>query len=213
MLEQLYLYLKEKVVSGADLSALSDELHEHVYSLVSTNKASDVIGVLLDMHILEDEQYILRQRINALLSPGGRERAQESPSQGSFFAAEAKDSSQDPNPNLSPGGVGSKFASPEGSPNPNPSPSPGPKRGHKGGSDDKEAPVLSPPNLTTPLGEDPVAALLKTMTDRHKQTLGALRQALEGEKDRRLAEIEKRLLRLVLGLGLGLGVGLGFRGG
>ena len=45
-----------KVVSGIDLHVVTDEMHEHVYNLVDSSHGADVVNVLLDMHILEDEQ-------------------------------------------------------------------------------------------------------------------------------------------------------------
>lgn len=65
-MEELYLYLKEQVASGREMEYLVDEMHERVYSLVSSARANDVVSTLLDMHILEDEQYIVKQRINFL---------------------------------------------------------------------------------------------------------------------------------------------------
>lgn len=58
------------MASGVDLAALGEEIHEFVYTLVSatSTKGADVVGVLLDLHVLEDEQTILRRRINEMLS-------------------------------------------------------------------------------------------------------------------------------------------------
>ena len=36
--------------------SIVDDMHEQVYSLVASDKAKDTIGILLDMHLLEDEQ-------------------------------------------------------------------------------------------------------------------------------------------------------------
>jgi hypothetical protein len=65
-LEELYLYLKEQVASGVDLSALADEMHEQVYSVLTPEKCALVVNVLLDLHILEEEQMWLRQRIKEM---------------------------------------------------------------------------------------------------------------------------------------------------
>lgn len=43
VLEELYLYLKEKVASGLDLETLSDEMHEHVYGRISSHKVGNEI--------------------------------------------------------------------------------------------------------------------------------------------------------------------------
>jgi hypothetical protein len=41
-LEELYLYLKEKVGSGVDFTTIADEMHEQVYSMVSSSKGTDI---------------------------------------------------------------------------------------------------------------------------------------------------------------------------
>jgi hypothetical protein len=38
------------------LETIADEMHERVYSDLSSQKGSEVINILLEMHILEDEQ-------------------------------------------------------------------------------------------------------------------------------------------------------------
>ena len=53
-IEELYLYLKEQVNSGVDLEALSEEMHDKVYTLVDSSKGGEVVGVLLDMHIVSE---------------------------------------------------------------------------------------------------------------------------------------------------------------
>lgn len=77
-LEELYLELKNKLNSGADIDNFSEELHEQVYSVVKdAQKGSFVVKSLLDMHILEDEQAMLKSEINSLL--GGQSSANGSP--------------------------------------------------------------------------------------------------------------------------------------
>ncbi len=71
-LEELYLYLKEKVASGVNLESITDEMHEKVYSTVSSSKGTEVINTLLDMHLLEDEQSLLKEKINSLLNSPSR---------------------------------------------------------------------------------------------------------------------------------------------
>jgi hypothetical protein len=39
-----------------------------VYSRVAANKSAEVVNLLLDMHVLEDEQQWLRQRIQVIYS-------------------------------------------------------------------------------------------------------------------------------------------------
>jgi hypothetical protein len=71
------LTVQEKVASGDDLGTIADEMHEIVYSQLSSDKGKEVVNMLLDMHILEDEQVMLRQRIQALLNPSPTGRAAE----------------------------------------------------------------------------------------------------------------------------------------
>jgi hypothetical protein len=78
-MEELYFYLKEQVASGMDLASMAEELHDHVYNLVSSSKASEVITLLLDMTILEDEQMMLKRKIFTYVneSAGGSAAYQE----------------------------------------------------------------------------------------------------------------------------------------
>jgi hypothetical protein len=69
-IEELYLYLKEKVGSGGNLENISDEMHQQVYSLLPSSKnASKLITFLLEMHVYEDEQNLIRSQISSLVSP------------------------------------------------------------------------------------------------------------------------------------------------
>lgn len=192
-LEELYLYLKDKVASGAELGSLSEELHEHVYSLVSDGgKAGDCISVLLDMHVLEDEQYILRQRINAMLSPGGGDRV--SP-EDDFFSAGAKEGSRSASSPRAASMAGdmsiaedkdstsSAHVGQDGTKS-TPSPSRRPPRRF----DHRE--ILDNAERGDP--EDVVAAALMS---RHKESVARLKNDLDAEKDRRLNELERRLHR------------------
>ena len=79
-IEQLYIYLKEQVASGVDLSTAAEDLHDQVYSLVSSAKAGQVISILLDIAILEDEQTMIKRKIFTFMnthSGGGRLSAAE----------------------------------------------------------------------------------------------------------------------------------------
>lgn len=53
-IEELYLYLKEQVNSnsGVDLESLAEEMHDKVYTLVDSAKGGEVVGVLLDIHVV-----------------------------------------------------------------------------------------------------------------------------------------------------------------
>lgn len=50
------------------LSNISDEIYERIRSLVSMDRASDVVTTLLNLHVIEDEQSLLRQQIGQLAS-------------------------------------------------------------------------------------------------------------------------------------------------
>mmetsp|Transcript_29107 Transcript_29107/g.40004 ORF Transcript_29107/g.40004 Transcript_29107/m.40004 type:complete len:1456 (+) Transcript_29107:23-4390(+) len=78
-IEELYFYLKEQVASGADLGSIAEELHDHVYNLVSSSKAGEVINLLLDMTIFEDEQMLLKRKIFTSVneSIGGSQQDEE----------------------------------------------------------------------------------------------------------------------------------------
>lgn len=79
-----------QVLSGVAVDDLADEMHEQVYSLIPANLGMDVLCMLLDMHILEDEQNMLRQRINSVV--GGAPES-SAPSSAEFLSADANGSS------------------------------------------------------------------------------------------------------------------------
>ena len=103
-MEELYLYLKEKVNADGELTdALSEEMHDRVYSLVEPSKCHDVVKAILDIHVLEDEQIMLKQNIDSFMnSPSSKERSgnispelkevQVTTSLDEHMSAEAKDS-------------------------------------------------------------------------------------------------------------------------
>jgi hypothetical protein len=66
-LEEFYLYLKQQVATCATLDTLTDDLYDHVSSFISSSKGTNVVNILLDMHILEDEQSMVRQQIQELV--------------------------------------------------------------------------------------------------------------------------------------------------
>lgn len=45
-----------QVNSGSDLSSVSDEMYNQVSQLVSSDVSTDAVNLLLDIHVLEDEQ-------------------------------------------------------------------------------------------------------------------------------------------------------------
>jgi hypothetical protein len=62
-IEQLYFFIKDQVSNGVDVSTAAEDLYDHVYRLVSSSDASQVINILLDMALLEDEQTLLKRQI------------------------------------------------------------------------------------------------------------------------------------------------------
>ena len=67
-IEQLYSFLKDQVSNGVDLSTAVEDLYDHVYTLVSSEEASQVISILLDMAVLEDEQTMVKRQIFTLMN-------------------------------------------------------------------------------------------------------------------------------------------------
>jgi hypothetical protein len=67
-LEELYLYLKEHVNSGMDLTHVSEEMYNLISQLIPSEESTEVVNLLLDIHVLEDEQILLRRKIASLLN-------------------------------------------------------------------------------------------------------------------------------------------------
>lgn len=44
--------------SGQDLSSVSDEMYSQVSQLVSSDVSTDAVNLILDIHVLEDEQVL-----------------------------------------------------------------------------------------------------------------------------------------------------------
>lgn len=61
--EELYLYIKEKIGSGIELETIMEEMHNHVYNLVSSSKADQLLSLLIDMSLIEDEQEMTQRSI------------------------------------------------------------------------------------------------------------------------------------------------------
>jgi hypothetical protein len=181
-IEELYLYLKEKISNASDLASVADEMHEHVYSMVDSAHGGDIINILLEMHVLEDEQSILRQKIDSMLG---------SPT----HAAESK---------TSPPGLFGEDAAAAGSKD-------GPSDGAKmesGGFELHEAKAtpndpfirersaaIKTQSRDEDIDEDALKAHVSNMKHGHKKSLETLKQSLDGEKDRALSALEERLLR------------------
>jgi len=185
--EELYLYLKEKVANAADLGQIADEMHEHVYTLVDSKKGGEIINVLLEMHVLEDEQSILRQRIDSLLG---------SPSRGDSKQSDAG------------GGVSSAFGD-EGSNAENADSDAQSKNGGRslesGGyalhPEEKDAKGVNPFSKygglprDADIDDEALSAHVSNLKHAHKKSLASLQSALESEKNRKAQALEERLLR------------------
>ena len=165
-LEELYLYLKEKVASGADLEALTDEMHDKVYSACSSARGAEIVNVLLDMHILEDEQAMLRLKINSILGSPGRAEDKDS-YDGSVCGG--KDSNDDfKDDSKAPERADAKAPSLEQA---------------RDGNKDR-------------LGLESSAApsdFLDSLKRKHRTGLQSLKTSLEAERSRRLRALEARL--------------------
>jgi hypothetical protein len=164
-LEELYLFLKEKVNEApgggggadgeeVDLSQVADELHEHVYSKVDSAHGRDVINILLEMHVMEDEQALLRQKIDSILG---------SPSRG----ADAKEGRSSPH----------FFAEGEG----------------KDGDGDSKAAEAK--ESKEEADAEAAAQRVSALKNKHKDSLRTLKDSLDAEKDKKLSALESRLMR------------------
>jgi hypothetical protein len=86
-LEELYLYLKDKLVSGTDLNRIADELHAKLNSVYevgenpegrsngSALRSSEVVGVLLDIHLKEDELFSVKKHVHLILNPNAKTKS------------------------------------------------------------------------------------------------------------------------------------------
>jgi hypothetical protein len=66
-LEELYLFLKEMVHNGEDLDKHKKRIHEYVFSRI-TSKSGSLVPCLLDLMLLENEDYLLQRNIAKLLN-------------------------------------------------------------------------------------------------------------------------------------------------
>ncbi len=168
-LEELYLYLKEKVNAGSggaageglesaaerDLSSVADELHERVYTMVDSAHGGEIINILLEMHVMEDEQKLLRHKIDSVLgSPmhGAQEKhGQRSPR---FFESDESDRK------------GEEYRTTADA---------------KTSREEAEA------------AEN--AARVEELKSKHKDALKSLRESLDAQKAKKLGSLEARLMR------------------
>lgn len=49
------------------MDSLAEEMHEQVYNLVERSKCHDVVSVILDIHVLEDEQMVKTIKLSYLI--------------------------------------------------------------------------------------------------------------------------------------------------
>jgi len=181
--EELYLYLKEKVANAQDLGQIADEMHEHVYTLVDSSKGGDIINVLLEMHVLEDEQSILRQRIDSLLgSPVRGESKQEDDRRFSAFGDGAGTANADTNAQSKGGSTGLESGGyvlhPE-------------EKAAKAHPSSKYGALPRDADI----GDEALNAHISNLKHTHKKSLAALQSALDSEKNRKAQALEGRLLR------------------
>lgn len=66
-LEELYLFLKDKVGSGESLRAAADEMHRRVALVAGAQDRVDVVGLLLDVHLVEEQLLSTKRNIQLLL--------------------------------------------------------------------------------------------------------------------------------------------------
>ena len=178
--EELYLYLKDKVAGNADLSSVADEMHEHVYTLVDGAKGGEIINVLLEMHALEDEQSILRQKIDSLLgSPAHRSESKDVNNSNDMFgnSSAVRNVQSKDTEGLESGGYSL----------------------HEAKADFKSGPFISgkrgAASRDEDMNEEALQAHVNNLKHKHKQTLEALRAALDNDKNRKMQALEERLLR------------------
>ena len=186
-IEELYLYLKEKVATSTDLAAAADEMHDHVYSMLDSAKGGDIINLLLEMHVLEDEQGILRQKIDSMLgSPSHHAESKTQESAGGVFGNDSKgasigDESKSSEAKLESGGYAlhndAKTSAPAD-----------PFAKERTASDIKRP-------RDDDIDEDALKAHVSNMKHGHKKSLDCLKESLDGEKGRALSALEERLLR------------------
>ena len=178
-LEELYVFLKQQVANGADLEAVGDEMHERVYSAVSSSRGAEVVNLLLDMHIHEDEQALLESRIHSIVGSLDREQATEPAAVklsdlelDEVAAASAKgvDDGTRAHSATAPTQASSMFAADS--------------KGSVGGG--------LVPSSAAALVNDPHVQSLK---DQHRAALVQLKQLLTADKERRLKALEEKLLR------------------
>lgn len=174
-LEELYLYLKEKVGSGVDFTTIADEMHDQVYSMVSSSKGTDIVNLLLDMHVLDEEKIYLYQQIQSLISPSKQSDSKE--------AIDSFDNSE-----LN---GGQKFEFDEYG---NLIESPDTKSAGAGrGRDSKGEKSVKGDYNNDGTTIDTVA--LDELKATHKAALTSLQNAIDNEKQKKLKELEDRLRR------------------
>jgi hypothetical protein len=177
-LEELYLYLKEKVGSGVDFTTIADEMHEQVYSMVSSSKGTDIVNLLLDMHVLDEEKIYLYQQIQSLLSPSKRSDSKE--------AIDSFDNSEM--------NGGQQFEFDEyGNLIESDNKSAGVGRVREGNSSSKGEKSVKGDYNNDDNAIDTVA--LDELKATHKAALTSLQNAIDNEKQKKLKELEDRLRR------------------
>lgn len=67
-LEEFYLFLKEHISSGEDLEDLVANIFERAKTIITIKNSEDTINLLLEMHLFEDEQLLIKSRIEDLMN-------------------------------------------------------------------------------------------------------------------------------------------------
>jgi Holliday junction resolvasome RuvABC DNA-binding subunit len=197
-LEELYLFLKQQVASGADLETLTDELYEQVYNVVSSSRGAEVVNLLLDMHVKEDEQGMLQRRIQSLVgTEAGRDSAGDSDyidavrfsdveidefaqMAGTHLAADHKDTVATNSAQQFVEHVGSEAKAASG----------------LYAADAKHSPDRAVPTVASRVRDTQAEeAALAGLKEQHRTSMAQLRDLLDAEKARRLRALEDKLLR------------------
>jgi hypothetical protein len=194
------------VGSGVDVAVLSEEMHEHVYTLIDSQRGGDVVNVLLEMHILEDEQSMLKRSINSCITgtptseAGGMSVGEAGSKEGSperlFFASPgsgAESYSVDAKLGARDGSFSPASAETKGIPSSFSGTATAESKGKEGGLHGGPLGVsLSSPS---PQEEDEHQRYLNSLKGSHKEKLDALKEMMRDQRARSLQRLEEKLMR------------------
>jgi len=215
-IEELYLFLKEKVRGGQEMtSEITDEMHEMIYNTTvgkSPELAMEVLGLLLELNVLEDEEIMVRARIQDIVGGSPAKRGNEGDNASGNGSSSS--SSDDPvlfagfesiNPDLE---RDAKLSTSSGDSKPggeDDTSGHAPSKGDGGAPDVAETKGSSSSSSSDgskgagrgACDEDKEShdAYLLAMKNKHLSSLSRLKDKLKLEKDRRLQDLEDRLMR------------------